>query len=84
MHYVGKLLNGQVFDSSYERQQAFDFRLGVGDVIKGWDVGLQGLKKGAHVMLYCPPDYAYGEEEMGSKIPANSTLTFEVEIIDWE
>ncbi len=55
VHYVGKLLNGSVFDSSYERQTPFEFRIGSGDVIKGWDQGILGLRPGAHAILYCPP-----------------------------
>ena len=84
VHYVGKLLNGTVFDSSYDRETPFEFRVGSGDVIKGWDKGIVGLKPGAHATLYCPPQFAYGDRALGEDIPANSTLIFEIEVVDAE
>jgi peptidylprolyl isomerase len=83
MHYTGKLLNGTVFDSSVERDQPFQFVLGVGQVIPGWDEGVQLMSKGEKGVLYIPYYMAYGEREAGT-IPAFSNLMFEVELIDFE
>lgn len=83
MHYTGKLLNGTVFDSSVERDQPFQFVLGVGQVIPGWDEGVQLMSKGEKGVLYIPYYLAYGERDMG-EIPAFSNLMFEVELIDFE
>ena len=83
MHYTGKLLNGKVFDSSVEREQPFQFVLGVGQVIPGWDEGVQMMSKGEKGVLYIPYYLAYGERDMG-EIPAYSNLMFEVELIDFE
>lgn len=63
-HYVGKLLNGKIFDSSYEKKQAFKFQQGQGEVIRGLDESLLGLRKGAHALIYCPPEYGYGDQEV--------------------
>lgn len=83
MHYTGKLLNGTVFDSSVERDQPFQFILGVGQVIPGWDEGVQLMTKGEKGLLYIPYYLAYGERDMG-EIPPFSNLIFEVELIDFE
>ena len=83
MHYTGKLLNGTVFDSSVERNQPFQFVLGVGQVIPGWDEGVQLMTKGEKGLLYIPYYLAYGERDMGD-IPPFSNLIFEVELIDFE
>lgn len=83
MHYTGKLLNGTVFDSSVERDQPFQFVLGVGQVIPGWDEGVQLMTKGEKGLLYIPYYLAYGERDMGD-IPPFSNLVFEVELIDFE
>ena len=83
MHYTGKLLNGTVFDSSVERDQPFQFVLGVGQVIPGWDEGVQLMSKGEKGLLYIPYYLAYGERDMGD-IPPFSNLIFEVELIDFE
>jgi peptidylprolyl isomerase len=83
MHYTGKLLNGTVFDSSVERNQPFQFVLGVGQVIPGWDEGVQLMSKGEKGLLYIPYYLAYGERDMGD-IPPFSNLIFEVELIDFE
>ena len=83
MHYTGKLLNGTVFDSSVERDQPFQFVLGVGQVIPGWDEGVQLMTKGEKGLLYIPYYLAYGERDM-SDIPPFSNLIFEVELIDFE
>lgn len=79
VHYTGKLVNGEVFDSSVERGQPAEFALD--QVIPGWTEGLQLLKKGGKMELVIPASLAYGEQEVGS-IPANSTLYFEVEVLD--
>jgi peptidylprolyl isomerase len=81
VHYTGKLEDQTVFDSSYDRGQPFEFTLGEGRVIKGWDEGIGYLNKGAKATFTIPPDLGYGDREMGS-IPANSTLIFEVELIE--
>jgi FKBP-type peptidyl-prolyl cis-trans isomerase len=80
VHYVGALTNGQVFDSSVARGQPFEFRLGAGDVIRGWDEGFAGMKVGGKRRLVLPPEYAYGNQQAGP-IPPNSTLLFEVELL---
>lgn len=81
IHYLGTLENGQKFDSSYDRGEPFQTRIGVGEVIEGWDMGVVGMKVGGKRKLIIPPQLAYGDREIGS-IPANSTLIFEVELID--
>lgn len=83
MHYTGKLLNGTVFDSSVERDQPFQFVLGVGQVIPGWDEGVQLMTKGEKGVFYIPYYLGYGERDMGD-IPPFSNLIFEVELIDFE
>ena len=84
VHYTGKLLDGTVFDSSVERNEPFSFKLGMGAVIKGWDVGVATMKKGEKCILTCRPGYAYGEKGSGPKIPPNSTLRFDVELLSWK
>ena len=83
MHYTGKLVDGKVFDSSVERDQPFQFILGVGQVIPGWDEGVQLMTKGEKGILYIPYYLGYGERDMG-EIPPFSNLIFEVELIDFE
>lgn len=78
-HYKGMLLNGQVFDSSYDRGQPLDFNLK--QVILGWQEGLKLMKKGGKAKLLIPSELAYGKQAMGNKIPANSVLYFEVELL---
>lgn len=80
VNYTGKLENGAVFDTSVGKQP-FEFVLGAGQVIPGWDQGLQGMKVGGKRTLTIPPSLAYGEQGAGS-IPPNSTLIFEVELLD--
>ncbi|MCX8112153.1 MAG: FKBP-type peptidyl-prolyl cis-trans isomerase [Bacteroidia bacterium] len=80
VHYHGVLTNGQKFDSSYERGQPFDFILGQGQVIKGWDEGIAQLPIGSQAVLIVPPALGYGDRDMGV-IPPNSTLIFYVEIL---
>ena len=84
MHYTGRLLDGTVFDSSVRRNEPFEFVLGAGQVIKGWDIGVKSMKKGEKAVLTCPPGYAYGAAGAGGVIPPNATLEFEVELIDWK
>ena len=83
VHYVGTLTDGKVFDSSLDRNTPFIFTLGVGQVIRGWDEGLAGMRVGGKRLLTIPPDYGYGGEGVGA-IPPNSTLVFEVELLDAE
>lgn len=82
VHYRGTLLDGTEFDSSFKRGKPFEFGLGMGQVIKGWDEGFTLLSKGAKAILKLPADIAYGSRAMG-KIPANSDLIFEVELLDF-
>ncbi len=81
VNYTGWLADGTKFDSSYDRNQAFDFTLGAGDVIKGWDEGVVGMKVGGKRKLVIPPDLAYGAGGYPPVIPANATLTFEVDLV---
>lgn len=82
VHYVGTLLDGTQFDSSRERKKPLEFKLGDGSMIKGWDVGIAKMRPGELCVLTCKPEYAYGDHEQ-EKIPANSTLNFEVELLGW-
>lgn len=81
VHYSGFLSDGSRFDSSVERDEPFTFVAGVGQVIPGWDEGIQLLKKGSKARLIIPPTIGYGDRDMG-KIPPNSTLVFDVQIVD--
>jgi len=80
VHYVGKLMNDTVFDTSYKRGQPFTFALGQGQVIKGWDEGIALLNEGDSATFIIPPDLGYGQNPAGS-IPANSTLKFTVKLV---
>lgn len=86
VNYTGSLLNGKVFDSNVQEQfghmEPLPLKVGVGQVIPGWDEGLQLLKKGSKATFYIPSDLAYGSRAMGDQIPANSILIFDVEILD--
>ncbi len=83
VQYTGTLTNGTKFDSSFDHGSPFSFLLGVGKVIQGWDEGVQGMKVGGKRKLVIPPSLAYGSREVGGGlIPANSTLVFEVELLD--
>ena len=81
VHYVGTLQNGTKFDSSVDRGQPFTFVLGSGNVIKGWEQGMLGMKIGGHRRLTIPPDFGYGARGQGA-IPPNSTLIFEIDLLD--
>lgn len=80
VNYLGTLQDGTKFDSSYDRGQSFQFLLGSGEVIKGWDIGVAGMKVGGKRKLVIPSDLAYGERRIGP-IPPNATLVFEVELL---
>jgi FKBP-type peptidyl-prolyl cis-trans isomerase len=82
VHYKGQLLDGTVFDSSYKRKQPIDFSIGVGQVIAGWDEGIQLLKVGDKARLVIPSNLAYGSSGAGGVIPPNATLIFDVELMD--
>lgn len=81
VNYLGTLTNGTKFDSSYDRKQPFDFHLGAGEVIKGWDQGVVGMKIGGKRRLTIPPELGYGAAGAGTLIPPNATLVFEVELL---
>jgi FKBP-type peptidyl-prolyl cis-trans isomerase len=81
VHYTGWLENGTKFDSSHDRHQAFGFRLGAGQVIRGWDEGVAGMKVGGKRKLIIPSDLGYGPRGAGGVIPPNATLIFEVELL---
>ncbi len=81
VHYTGKLENGTVFDSSVDRGKPIQFTLGAGQVIPGWDMGINGMKEGGKRILKIPPELAYGEAGAGSQIPPNATLIFDVELV---
>ncbi|MEG4314938.1 FKBP-type peptidyl-prolyl cis-trans isomerase [Pseudomonas sp. FIP_A4] len=81
-HYRGTLEDGTVFDSSYERGRPFQCVIGSGRVIKGWDIGLMGMKVGGKRKLFVPAHLAYGERQVGAHIKPNSNLHFEIELLE--
>jgi FKBP-type peptidyl-prolyl cis-trans isomerase len=83
VHYTGKLTNGTTFDSSVGKQP-FSFNLGAGEVIRGWDLGVAGMKVGGRRRLTIPPELAYGARGAPPQIPPNSTLVFEVDLLGVE
>ena len=83
VHYKGSLVDGTVFDSSYQRDEPIEFSVGIGQVIKGWDEGIMLLSKGSSARFVIPSHLGYGVQGAGGAIPPNSTLIFDVELIDF-
>ena len=81
VHYSGRLVNGDLFDSSVARGEPFRFTLGAGQVIPGWDLGIRGMQPGGKRILTIPPELAYGKRGAGGVIPPDATLVFDVELV---
>jgi FKBP-type peptidyl-prolyl cis-trans isomerase len=84
VHYTGTLTNGKKFDSSRDRGKPFKFKIGKGEVIRGWDEGVAKMSVGERAKLTCSPDYGYGARGAGGVIPPNATLIFDVELLGLE
>ncbi|XP_062506470.1 peptidyl-prolyl cis-trans isomerase FKBP1A-like [Corticium candelabrum] len=82
VHYTGTLLDGTKFDSSRDKGRPFSFKLGEGEVIRGWDEGVAQMSVGQRAKLTCSPDYAYGRDGVPGAIPPNATLVFDVELLE--
>lgn len=82
VHYTGFLDDGSQFDSTHDRGKPFQFVIGTGRVIKGWDLGVMGMKEGGKRKLYIPSNLAYGERQIGNIIKPNSNLHFEIELLE--
>lgn len=84
VHYIGKLEDGKIFDNTYDKGRPFSFVLGKGNVIKGWEIGIEGMREGGKRRLTIPPHLGYGESGVRGLIPPNSTIIFEIELIKVE
>ncbi|XP_057701845.1 peptidyl-prolyl cis-trans isomerase FKBP5 [Corythoichthys intestinalis] len=84
IHYTGKFLNGKKFDCSRERKESFSFNVGKGQVLKAWDIGVLSMRRGEVCTLLCKPEYAYGSAGNPSKIPPNSSVLFEIELLKFK
>ncbi|XP_070021300.1 70 kDa peptidyl-prolyl isomerase isoform X6 [Nicotiana tabacum] len=83
VHYSVKLEDGEIFDSSHDKGKPFEFKLGQGEVIKGWDEGIATMKRSERAIFIIPPNLAYGETGSPPLIPPNSTLVFDIELVSW-
>jgi len=84
VHYVGTLTDGTKFDSSRDKNRPFKFKIGQGEVIRGWDEGVAQMSLGERAKLTCPPNYAYGAKGIAGVIPPSATLNFDVELLGFE
>ena len=84
VHYTGKLMSGETFDSSRNGRGPLSFVLGAGSVIRGWEVGVATMTRGEHALLLCSHEYGYGQAGHGQLIPGGSRLLFDVELLDWQ